>query len=285
VTEAPAPKAEPTSSAVAARLEAFGYVGAGDLPASTTEAVDAKDLVDVVEHYRAAADEAAAGRWQPALERYRALAQLRPELVDVWMHAGQAAFRLERSDVAAEAFMQAAHRAPLRSDAQLGAAFAYLRLRNVDEARRHAQAVLDTPQAVALDQSSAHEVLARAAFLRRDFELAHSEAELAEQADPTRPVAALIDARMAFDRKHYAEAIEPLQSALTKAEARPDAPLFHDLRLLTAETLNALQRYSEAEYLFLEELKVAPRSARARAGLTVVYKATGRPAEAAALAH
>jgi hypothetical protein len=46
-----------------------------------------------------------------------------------------------------------------------------------------------------------------------------------------------------------------------------------------------VDRLSEAEYLFLEELKRSPVSERARAGLVSVYKATGRTTEAAALSQ
>lgn len=282
-TPAPAARPEPTTAAIRARLEAFGYVGVSDgLPAAETP--NPIDLVDVVERYRLAAEASASGHWEQALEHYRGLAQAQPEMVDVWMHVGDTAMRLEKPDVAATAFLRAAERAPLMSDAHLGAAFASLRLRKLDDARAQAQAVLDIPAAAASEQSSAHEVIARVALSRRDYDLARAEAALALKADPSRPVDALVEGRAAFDHKHYAEAIDPLQAALVKAEATPDL-LFRDLRLLTGDALVALQRYSEAEYLFLEELKLAPKSVRARAGLTAVYRATGRTAEAAALAH
>lgn len=284
-TATPPARAEAVAGPVRERLEAFGYVGVSDAPRSTATPADAKDGVDVVERYRAATEDAVTGRWQEALDGYRALAQSQPELLDVWMHAGDAALRLERFDAAADAFKHAATQAPLRSDAQLGAAFALLRLRKLDEAKQHAQAVLDLPQAVAADQSTAHEVMARVALLRRELEMAREEAALAERADPSRPVVAFVEGRMAFDRKHFGDVVDSLQEALTKAEGAHDSPLVHDLRLLTADTLAALQRYPEAEYLFEQELKAAPHSTRARTGLGAVYKATGRPAEAAALAH
>jgi hypothetical protein len=66
-------------------------------------------------------------------------------------------------------------------------------------------------------------------------------------------------------------------------EKTPRQPL-GDLRLLTAEALTRENRHSEAEYFFLEELKQAPFSERARAGLIAVYKAQLRTDEAAALA-
>ena len=55
-----------------------------------------------------------------------------------------------------------------------------------------------------------------------------------------------------------------------------------DLRYYAADTLLRLNRFPEAEYLFLEELKTRPFNARTRAGLAAVYRATGRTDEAAA---
>ena len=88
--------------------------------------------------------------------------------------------------------------------------------------------------------------------------------------------------RIAFDKRRYAEALELLEPALEVAEKTPRQPL-GDLRVLTAEAFVKQDRLSEAEYLFLEELKQSPLSERARAGLIAVYKATGRTTEAAAL--
>jgi tetratricopeptide (TPR) repeat protein len=105
---------------------------------------------------------------------------------------------------------------------------------------------------------------------------------LAEEAEPGRPVTAFIDGRIAFDKRRYAEALELLEPALEVAEKTPRQPL-GDLRVLTAEALVKQDRLSEAEYLFLEELKLSSLSERARAGLIAVYKATGRTAEAASL--
>ena len=107
---------------------------------------------------------------------------------------------------------------------------------------------------------------------------------MAEHEDASRPVTAYVAGRIAFDARHYPEALEQFEAALaiiTTANARP----LGDLRLLTAEAMMRADRLSEAEYLFGQELADTPLSLRARTGLTAVYTATGRSREAAALAH
>ena len=203
---------------------------------------------------------------------------------DVWMLLANTAWRADRPDLALDAYQHAAELDPANPDAHLGAAAALLRLHRLEDASARAERVVDDTAATLMWQSRAHEVLAQVALARHNTELARSEAALAEEADPKRPVRAYVDGRIAFDRRHYAEALEFFEPALEIAERTPRQPLA-DLRLVTAEALSHQDRQSEAEYFFLEELNQAPFSERARAGLTAVYKATGRATEAAALAQ
>jgi tetratricopeptide (TPR) repeat protein len=55
-----------------------------------------------------------------------------------------------------------------------------------------------------------------------------------------------------------------------------------DVNYLAADSLARLERYREAEPLFGAELALSPQHVRARAGLAMLYQATGRPREAAA---
>ena len=158
----------------------------------------------------------------------------------------------------------------------LGAASALLRLKKFDDAAQQAQHVVEDATAEAPHISLAHEVLARIALGRRNLDLARTEAALAERATPSA-------------RRGVRERSNRLRSTALPGSARVvrggtnaarqewRGPLA-DLRLFTAETLQRLERLSEAEYLFLEELKGSPLNGRARAGLTAVYSATGRTA-------
>ena len=265
------------------RYEMFGYVGIRP-EASNARApiVNPGDKREVVERYRRAVNLLAMDDLKGAIDQLKALAAQEPAMRDVWMALATTGWRADRPDVALDAYQHLIQLEPANRDADLGAAAAFLRLHKLDEAAARAQHVIDDPEATAVTQSRAHEVLAQIALARRNLEKAHSEAALAEEADPNRPVVAYVDGRIAFDRRRYADALGILEPALEKVDKTPRQPLA-DLRLLTAETLMHLDRLSEAEYLFLGELKQSPLSERARAGLAGVYKASGRTTEAAAL--
>ena len=203
---------------------------------------------------------------------------------DVWMLLARTAARADRAEVARDSYQHAIQLEPSNADAQLGAAAALFQLRRLDDAATRARQVADDASAAAATQSAAHELLARIALSRHNADLALQEAGLAEEADPSRPVRAYIEGRIAFDRRHYAEALELFEPALEKVDNTPRQPLA-DLRLYTADALARQDRISEAESLYLEELKQAPFSERARAGLATLYKITGRTTEAAALAQ
>ena len=282
------------------QYEMFGYVGTprpagGDRGAgrageaegkvsrpSSRELVNPIDKRDVVERYRRAINLLATDDLKAAIDQLKALATQEPSMRDVWMLLATAGWKADRPEVALDGYQHAIELDPTSSDAYLGASSALLRLHRLDDAAARAQHVVDDSEMTEISRSGAHELLAQVALARKNIELAHAEAMLAEEAEPSRPVTAFIDGRIAFDKRRYAEALELLEPALEVAEKTPRQPL-GDLRVLTAEAFVKQDRLSEAEYLFLEELKQSPLSERARAGLIAVYKATGRTTEAAAL--
>jgi arylsulfatase A-like enzyme/tetratricopeptide (TPR) repeat protein len=265
------------------RYEMLGYVGTGSEPSeASAPTVNPIEKRESVERYRRAVNLLATDDLKGAIEQFKALGAQEAGMRDVWMLLATAGWRADRPDVALEAYQHAIVLEPTNSDAYLGASAALLRLRKLDEATVRAQHVVDDAMASAVAQSRAHELLAQIGLARRNLDLAHMEAALAEEADPSRPVTAYVDGRIAFDHRRYAEALELLEPALEKVDRTPRQPLA-DLRLLTGEALAHVDRLPEAEYLFLEELKQSPLSDRARAGLIAVYKATGRTTEAAAL--
>jgi arylsulfatase A-like enzyme/Tfp pilus assembly protein PilF len=278
----PAPTPAVVSADERAALEAFGYVGQFDGPISTTALEDPKEHADIVERYRQAVDAVVAGDLNGAIDRFRALVRDEPERVDLWLHLAAAATDDERMDVAAEAFKQATRLTPEAAEASLGAADALIRLRKLDEARHYAQQAIDTPRVAPDAASEGHELLARIALARRDADAARDEAAAAEQADARRPIGAYIEGRIALDRRRYDEAFTAFEPILATVDG-PGRPLA-DVRVLAAEALVGLDRYSEAEYLLLEQLKSQPRSTRARSLLATVYRDTGRTEEAKSLA-
>jgi Flp pilus assembly protein TadD len=53
-----------------------------------------------------------------------------------------------------------------------------------------------------------------------------------------------------------------------------------ELRYYLGDALARLDRYAEAEPVLLDEVRLFPHDLRARAGLAMLYRATGRPTEA-----
>jgi len=70
---------------------------------------------------------------------------------------------------------------------------------------------------------------------------------------------------------------EPPSEAPAKAERAPLA----DLHYLAGDTYGRLERYADAEAQFAAELRDFPQNIRARAGLAMLYQATGRADTAA----
>jgi tetratricopeptide (TPR) repeat protein len=125
-------------------------------------------------------------------------------------------------------------------------------------------------------RGSAHELLAKIALARHDPDGAREEADLARAADPTLPMPSFIAARLLYDEGRYADALALFQQAIAELQ-RSRGLQITELHFYTGDTLARLERYPEAEAEFLEELKYYPQNTRARAGLAMLYQATGRP--------
>jgi tetratricopeptide (TPR) repeat protein len=159
-----------------------------------------------------------------------------------------------------------------RSPAALtGAAGALMRLGRLDEARAHAEL------AVAVAPAAAHELLARIALERGDAEAARREAALAQAADPSLPLHSFVEGVIRYRQGRFAEAIPPLMKAQEALEGRTEQ--IPDVHFLLADSLARMERYGEAEPFFARELALFPGHVRARAGLAMLYRATGRNAE------
>jgi arylsulfatase A-like enzyme/Tfp pilus assembly protein PilF len=267
-----------------ARYETLGYVGEPSVHfVGPREHVDPKDRWQLVEQYRRAIDLAASEEWNGAIEAFRALLKQEPLMIDAWLRLARVATLSERHDLAADAYKRVVQHEPANIEAQLAAAASLLRAKKYDEARQLAQragdAMDETPA-----RSLAHELLARVALARRQYELARTEAELAENADPRRPVVAYVDGRIAFDEQRYLDAVERFDPLLTSVED-PKLPAIGDLRLHAAEALVHVGRLDDAEQLLQLELAAAPLNARARGGLAAVEAARKRVTTDAHRAH
>jgi arylsulfatase A-like enzyme/Flp pilus assembly protein TadD len=264
------------------RLQSLGYVGgqSGIAPGPGESLPDPKDKRQVLEQYREAVDLAAARRWPQAIALLQQILRDDPGMADVWAQLAIFATRIDRFDLAVDAYAHHVELQPDEPTAYIGAAAALLKLRKLDDAREHAQMAADvSAPADRRARAAAHEMLARIALARHDPDEAREEARLAREADPTLPLPLFIEARLLYDEGHYDEALPLFEQAIAELK-KPGALQIAELHFHTADTLARLERSEEAEAEFVEELKYFPQNTRARAGLAMLYQAGDRFDEA-----
>ena len=267
------------------RLQALGYVGA---QSENTAAMlepgeslpDPKDKHETLERYRQAVDLAGEGKFASAISVLQQILRDDPQMADVWAQTAAFAVRIDRFDVALDAYKHYIALKPSEAQPYLGAAAALLRLKKYGDAREHAQLAAQ----VAGDKASrvvasAHELLARIALAQKDPDAAREEATKAEEADATMPVAAYIEGRILYDQGKYGDAVQSFEQAIALLR-NPGSRAVPELYYYAGDTLGRLERYHDAEVAFNEELRLFPLNTRARAGLAMLYQATERSEEA-----
>ena len=272
------------------RLQALGYVGAqtdvSDAPGETLP--DPKDKRQILETYRAAIDLAGERKWIAAIGLLQQIVRDDPGMADVWSQLASFAGRADRLDLAVDAYKHYIELKPSDPNGYLGAAAVMFKQRKFDEARAHAELgaqVAGEPKGEmgsdrARSRAAAHELLAKIALARHDADTARAEADLARQADPKLPLPEYIDGRLLYDQGKFADALPLFEQAVAEQQ-KPGATRLSELHYYTGDTLGRLERYPEAEKAFLAELRDFPQNIRARAGLAMLYQATGRTDEAA----
>ena len=279
LAESPSPKRAEISPEDRDRFEALGDVGALTDPPSIA---DGPENVAVVEAYRAAVDRDVAREWPQAIEVLQKLLRDDPQSADAWMRLGMVADRSGRHELAYDAYRRVTVLRPDDAGGHLGVATVLWRLRRLEEAWQ--QGRLAASLAREDDRrlrGSLHELLARIAVGRRDSPAARLEADLAQQAENGRPVPEFIEGRLLQDQRRWDAALESFERAVTVLE-KSNGRRVADLHFYAAETLVRLERYAEAEYQFLEELRRFPLNVRARAELAGLYQSMQRTDEATA---
>jgi arylsulfatase A-like enzyme/cytochrome c-type biogenesis protein CcmH/NrfG len=262
-------------------LDRLASGGRGDAAASGDALPDPKEKSGILNTYRAAMDFADEGQWAQAIPPLQAILREDADLVEVWSRLNTVAARIDRDDEALNACWHWIGLRPEEPAAYLGAAAALLKLKRFGEAREQATlAAQVAPERDRRLKASAHEVLARIALARHDAEGAQEEAALARKADPAFPLPLYIEGRLLYDLAKYDEALPLFEQAIAQLKKPAAAPIA-GLHFYTAETLTRLDRESEAEAEFLDELRLFPQNLRARSGLAMLYHAGGRTEEAA----
>ena len=266
------------SAADREKLAALGYVGTQSGSALTLpgdELPDPKTKVAVLTMYRSAQRLAGEQKFAEAAALYRKLLAEDPGMTDVRLRLADVFDRLNQPDEALAAYKEVITRDPKNAAALTGATTALLRAGRIDEARAHAELAIEVAPAIA------HETLARIAVHQGRGDDARRHARLAEAADPTLPMTTFVEGMLLHAQGRFADAAARLLEAKRAMASRTEQ--LADLNYLAGDSLARMERYQEAEQLFKEELALFPAHVRARAGLAMLYKASGRDAEAVSM--
>lgn len=274
IANAPVSAPDSVSAEDRQKLAALGYVGTGtgaSLQLPGDKLPDPKDKVGVLRKYKRATDLAGSRQYAEAIALYRELLREDPAMTDVWL---QLAGLYSRRGMAAEeiaAYKEVISRSPKSPAALIGMSSTLLRAGRLDDARAYAELAVEVAPA------AAHELLARIALQRGDADAARHEAQLAEAADPSLPARALIEGVLLHRQGQFAAALPPLLEAARKLSTRTEQ--IPDVHFLAGDAYARLDRYAEAEAAFKRELQSFPGHIRARAGLAMLYRATGRASD------
>jgi tetratricopeptide (TPR) repeat protein len=249
---------------------------------SSAERADPKDKSGVLDTYRAALEHAMARRWPQAIELLQGILREQPDMIDVWAELASEASLAGRYEQALDAHRKVMALEPTDPSGYLGASTMLLRLRRLDDARELAgSAARVASESDPHASASAHELLAKIALAQGDKEAARGEAELARRAEPGLPLPLYVEARLLYDAGRYNDALPLFERAASDSERAGGGLQIADLHFHAGDTFLRLERYAEAEYQFLLELKRFPRNMRARSALATLYHTTGRTREAA----
>ena len=255
------------------KLAALGYVGTqtgGSLSVPGDELPDPKDKIDVLKKYKRATDLAGERQFAAAADAMRELLRSDPQMTDVWVQLAGMYERLGRTADAVEAYKGGIKSNPQNAASLTGAAAGLFQLRRLDEALAHAEL------AAAVAPAAAHELMARIALERGDAATARRQARLALEADPSLPTPDMVEGMMLHRQGNHAAALPHFMKARTVVAGR--TVTVPDVNYYIADSLARLERYEEAESFFEAEIASFPNNLRARAGLAMLYRATGRDA-------
>lgn len=257
------------------KLAALGYIGtssAAPLSLPADQLPDPKDRVGILQQYKHATDLAGNRQYAEATQAFKEVLRAEPQMTDVWIQLAGLYERSGRFTDAVGAFKEVIARNPRDPSALIGAASGLMRLGDLAGARAHAELAREVAPA------AAHEMLARIAVEQGDAATARREAELTRAADPSVPMPAMVEGLLLHRRGEYALALPQFEAAQRALATR--TVQMPELHYYIGDCLARLDRHDEAARAFNAEIAMFPANLRARAGLAMLYRVTGRDQQA-----
>ena len=258
------------------RLAAFGYLpGLRPAPIAPGAPVAPLAQAEITSSHQHAAALVAEHRYSAAVDALRAIVTRHPELASVQYQLARVLARTGRIDEAVNTFTAVADKRPDNAEIPIALAAMLLHARRVEDAAIQAsQAVLLADAGMdARMKAAAHEITARVALARDDFEAARTHAAAAHVADPRLPMPQFVTGSIAYNDGRYEEALAAFKDAV--ATLQPSGSMV-DLHLNLGNTYARLDRYMEAEAEFQEELRAYPQNIGTYVSLAMLYRASNR---------
>jgi tetratricopeptide (TPR) repeat protein len=274
----PVPAPVEVAPADAAAYAAAGYLPGLRIVQPPSPPPDQAEQTALAEAHRAAVRLVSTRRYADAIGALRNMARTRPDLATLQFQLGSLLLKAGRLTDAVTAFRAAAALRPDDPEIVTAMARTNLRARQLGEAKTRAAEAIALAEKAAVPPiiADAHEIAARVALAEPDVEAATTHAELAQKADPTRPLVTFVQGRIAYDEGRYEDALAAFQG-VTKTLREQNREL-GELHLYLGDTLARLDRYAEAETEFKEELRAFPEQLQAYSSLTALYRASNRDA-------
>jgi tetratricopeptide (TPR) repeat protein len=203
------------------------------------------------------------------------MASRHPELASVQYQLARVLARTGRVDEAVNAFTSVANTRPDNPEIPIALAATLLHARRIEEATVQADQAILVADA-AMDprmKAAAHEIAARVALAKDDFDAARTHAASAHAADPHLPMPQFVAGSIAYNDGKYEEALAAFKDAVATL---PPSGSMADLHLNLGNTYARLDRYMEAEAEFHEELRAYPHNISTYASLAMLYRASNR---------
>jgi tetratricopeptide (TPR) repeat protein len=256
----------------------LGYLdGPASAPAPRAR-IDAAAQADAVAALRRAARQVGADRLSDAIRTLQSAATARPALALVHFQLGTLLARSGRLDEAAASFRRAASAAPTSAEFGTLAAETLRRAGRLGDARKQVDDALTRADAAsATERADAHETATRIALEQKDGNAAARHAQLAHEADPSRPVPAFVRGRLASEEGRREDAVTAFAEAVDALT--PGGPRLADLHQSYGDALLDLERHADAEAQFKLQIDTFPESPAAYISLATVYRATERSGE------
>jgi tetratricopeptide (TPR) repeat protein len=259
------------------QFAALGYLAAPPLFDAEPEPLEPDEETWVVETHLEAATLASHKDYAAAIARLRAIAQEYPRMTVVQYQLGTLLGRMGRLEEARQAFDAAAEVEPDNPYVPIAVGNLFLRARQPELAHEYAAlAVALADHHDSRSRSAAYELASRVALALEDVESARTHASVAEQEDAQLPMRAFVEGRILSTEGRYEEALAAFEEAAAVA-TRNGHPV-EDLELSLGQTLERLDRYTEAEDHFRAELRMFPRNVNAYSSLTMLYHVSNRAA-------